>query len=221
MSKDFFKVEKAKSIAVSFQEATNSWKLTRETESGEWKLADAKPEEQLDAGKTSSFSYALSSPSFNDIIVGTSPEQTGLDKPTTIKLETFDHFTYSIAVGAKTNDNVHLTVAVAADFPKERTPGKDEKPEDKEKLDKEFKEKTDKLSEKLRNEKALEGRVFQVTKWTLDSLFKKRGELLKEAKKEESGSAATPATSAPPPVNPVDVTVPPLPPQLPAGDDEE
>ncbi len=46
LNKDFFSIEKPKTIAVDFPAApTNSWKITRETEAGEWKLADAKPDE--------------------------------------------------------------------------------------------------------------------------------------------------------------------------------
>src|SRR5438552_6810421 len=67
LNKDFFKIEKPRSVAVAFPNATNSWKLTRETETGEWKLADAKPTEQLDASKASGVSNPLSSPSFADV----------------------------------------------------------------------------------------------------------------------------------------------------------
>src|ERR1043166_7405834 len=81
LDKDFFKVEKVKTIAVNFPVATNSWKLTRETESGEWKLADAKPTEPLDAGKASGVANPLGSPSFSDVSLATS-EALGLDKPT-------------------------------------------------------------------------------------------------------------------------------------------
>jgi hypothetical protein len=184
LDKDFFKVEKLRSIAVTFPVATNSWKLTRETESGEWKLADAKPDEKLDPGKTSSFSYALSSPSFVDVVTGAKPEQTRLDQPTTIALETFDGFHYTVKVGAKTNDDYYLTVAVAANLPKERTPGKDEKPADKDRLDKEFKEKQAKLEEKLAAEKKLEPWTYLVSGWTIESLLKERSQLLVEKKAE-------------------------------------
>ena len=45
LNKDFFKVEKIRSIAVAYPVATNSWKVTRDTETAtDWKLADAKPE---------------------------------------------------------------------------------------------------------------------------------------------------------------------------------
>src|SRR6266481_3592797 len=67
LNKDFFKVDKARSIVVSCPNATNSWKLTRETETGEWKLADAKPTEQLDSSKASGVANPLTSPTFNDV----------------------------------------------------------------------------------------------------------------------------------------------------------
>lgn len=196
LSKDFFKVEKIKSIAVTFPEATNSWKLIRETESGEWKLADAKPEEKLDSAKTSSFSYALSSPSFTDVAIGVSPAQTGLDKPTTVVLETFDGFTYTVHAGAKTNENIYFTVTASADLQKERTPGKDEKPEDKERLDKEFKEQQKKVEEKLAAEKKLAKSIYLVSNWTVDSLLKERSTLLAEKKEDAKKADADPTAGA-------------------------
>lgn len=185
LNKDFFKVEKVRSVAVTFANATNSWKLTRETEAGEWKLADAKPEEKLDPSKASGVSNPLSSPSFVDVVTSALPEQIGLDQPTVIALETFDNLSYGVKVGAKTNDTYYFTMTVAATLPTERAPGKDEKPEDKERLDKEFKEKQKKLEEKLAQEKSFEKWTYLVSGWTVDSLLKERSQLLTE-KKEES-----------------------------------
>lgn len=196
LAKDFFKVEKIRSVAVNFPAVTNSWKLTRETESGEWKLADATAEEKLDAGKTSSFSYALSSPGFVDVLLEATLEQTGLDQPTVITLETFDDFTYTVKVGAKTNDNYVLTVTTTAALPKERTPGADEQPEDKERLDKEFKDRRQKLEEKLAQEKKLAKWTYLVSSWTVDSLLKERAQLFPE-KKEEAPKADQPANDEP------------------------
>jgi hypothetical protein len=189
LNKDFFKVEKIRSVAVNFPVTTNSWKISRETETGEWKLADAKPTEQLDNSKASGVGNSLASPSFNDVSLA-KPEELGLDKPTTVTLDTFDNFTYTLKVGQKTNDNVPIVVAVAADLPKERTPGKDEKPEDKDKLDKEFKEKQKKLEEKLTQEKPFEKWTYLVSNWTLDSLLKERAQLLVEKKEEPKKDAA-------------------------------
>lgn len=193
LNKDFFKVEKIRSVAVSFPVATNSWKLTRETENGEWKLVDATPTEQLDNSKASGAGNSLASPSFNDVSLAKA-EELGLDKPTTVTLDTFDNFTYTLKIGQKTNDNVPLIISVAVDLPKERTPGKDEKPEDKDKLDKEFKEKQKKLEEKLAQEKPFEKWTYLVSNWTLDSLLKERSQLLVE-KKEEPKKDEKPAAA--------------------------
>ncbi len=190
LNKDFFKIEKASSISVTFPTATNSWKLTRETESGDWKLAEAKPGEQLDTSKASGVANPLNSPSFVD--VATTAQL--LDKPTVATIDTFDHFTYTLKVGQKTNDNYPVAMTVSAQLPKERTAGKDEKAEDKAKLDKEFKDGQKKLEDKLAQEKSFEKWTYVVSSWTVDPLLKERGQLLvekkEEPKKEESKTEA-------------------------------
>ncbi|MEW6159515.1 MAG: DUF4340 domain-containing protein [Verrucomicrobiota bacterium] len=212
LNKDFFKVEKLKSISLVSTNATNSWKVSREMENGELKLADKKENEEIDSAKLSGVGYALSSPSFNDIVSPeTKPEEIGLDKASVATLETFENFTYTVRYAKKDEDNFYLTMAVSADIAKERTPGKDEKPEDKEKLDKEFKEKRDKLEEKLKTEKAYEKWTYLVSKWTIDPLLKERKDFLIEKKDEpKTQDAATPApTSSESPL------IPPVPPIVP------
>jgi hypothetical protein len=214
VNKDFLKVEKIRSIAVAYPAATNSWKVTRDTETAsDWKLADAKPEEKLDSAKTSSFSYALSSPSFNDVLpADTKPEPAGLDKPTVVTLDTFEDFTYTIKLGQKTNDNVPMLAVVTAQIAKERTPGKDEKPEDKTRLDKEFKDKQKKLEDKLIQEQAYGKWVYLVSNYTFDSLLKDRSQLLvekkeepkKDDKKDEKAAAADSAEKDAPPAAPAE-----------------
>ncbi len=212
LNKDFFKVEKVRSIAVTFPVATNSWTLTRETETGQWTLADAQPGEQLDTAKTSSLANALSWPSFNDVVLDPQPDVTGLDNPTVAVIETFDNFAYTVKAGKKSGEDAYyMTVAATAEIPQTRTPGQDEKEEDKEKLDKEFKEKTDKLNEKLKKEKALENWTFLVSKWSLDSLLKERHTLMPDKKDAESEEAADPAEPTPAPLVPDLTPVPPSP----------
>lgn len=192
LNRDFFKVEKPHTVAVTYQIATNSWKLTRETEAGEWKLVDAKPEEKLDATKASGVSNPMSSPSFVDVVTGATPGQTGLDKPTTITIETFDDFKYTVNVGKKQDENYYFTLAVSAALPKERTSGNDEKPEDKARLDKEFKERQTKLEEKLKQEQNYTKWTYLVSGWTVDSLLKERAQLLEEKKADEPKPADKP-----------------------------
>jgi hypothetical protein len=204
MLKDFFKVEKPRAVSVTHTNDAQNWKVTRETESGELKLANPQEGETVDAVKLGSISSVLSYPSFVDVAAPTAkPEDTGLANPVTAVIETFDGFTYTVKVGGKAGEeNYHMQVAVAGSFAREREPGKDEKPEDKEKLDKEFKDKVAKLEEKLKNEKRFEPWTYVVSKWTVESLLKERKDLMQEKKEEpakpDDGTAVPPFPPTPP-----------------------
>ena len=215
LSKEFFKVEKIKSVSVTSTNATNQWKISRETEGGEMKMADLKdlkPNEQFDPAKASGLGYLLSSPSFVDVVApDKKPEETGMVNPLVATIQTFDNLTYIIKIGSKTNDeNFYLNMAVKGDLAAERASGKEEKPEDKEKLDKEYKEKQKKLEEKLKQEKSFEKWTYLVSKWTIDPLLKGRGEFFSE-KKEEPKKEEPKTSGLNLPTNGV-VTPPPAPP---------
>lgn len=185
--KDFFKVEKARAISYQPQIATNSWKLTRESETNDWKLADLKAGEELEVNKVSGIGNALISPGFVDVVPDAKAEQTGLDKATMIVLETFDNQTYTLKVGGKSGeDNHYFTVSVKASIPSSRVPGKDEKPEDKAKLDKEFADAKTKLEEKLKAEQKLEPWTYLVAKWTVDPILRDRHQLFVEKKEDKA-----------------------------------
>ena len=184
LNKDFFRVEKARAIEVDFPAGTNSWKLTRDSETADWKLADAKKNEELDSSKVSGVSSPFSSPNFSDVIPGTKLDESGTNKPTTVKISTFDNFDYTITLGAKTNDDYLATLAVDAQLAKQRTPGKDEKAADKARLDKEFADAQQKLADKLKQEEGYEHWTYEVPSWVVDPVLKHRGELLAEKKEE-------------------------------------
>jgi len=187
LNKDFFKVEKLKSIAVTHREPTNSFRIERTTDTAEWTLADAKEGEELDSSKTSAFNYALSSPSFQDVIL--TPETGwGMDAPTEVSLETFDGFSYNLRVGAKQGDAYALVVGVEGGFPRERQTEEDEEETVKAQRDKEFAEALKKKEDKLSSERALGKWTFKVSSWTLDSVLKNRSDLLKEKAEEPAGS---------------------------------
>jgi hypothetical protein len=207
LNKDFFKVEKLKSISVTHTNATNSWKLAREKEGGDLDLADKKPGEDFDKNKAYSAGTALSYPSFNDIAnPALKAEAIGMDKGTVAKIETFDDFVYTVKVAPSTNDNYYLQMAVEGNFAKQRTPGKDEKPDQKAKLDKDFQDQLKKLDDKLKQEKADEKWTYVVSKWTIDPLLKDRKDFLAEKKPEEKKTEANPNPAAsvkvPPPTLP-------------------
>lgn len=188
LNKDFFKVEKLMAVTVVTPVATNNWKFTRDAETADWKLADAKPDEDLDASKASGLSNLLSTPSFNDVIAGTPI----LDKPIAATLETFDGFTYQVKCAKQTEDAYQLQLTVTAQFATARPPGKDEKPEDKDRLDKEFKANLQKLEQKLKTEQSYAKWTYIVTKWTVDQLLKDRKDFLAEKKSEAKQEPATP-----------------------------
>jgi hypothetical protein len=192
LNKDFFKVERPRAIAVIFPAATNSWKLTRDTETGEWKLADTKPGEQLDTNKISGVTGPFASPTLNDVLPLSAA--TNWDKPTVVTVDTFDDFTYTVVVGKKTNDDFPMTVTVAANFPKERVPAKDEKPEDKAKADKAWSDRQKQLDEKLKQTKALASWAYLVPAWNVDPVLKERKDLMVE-KKEEKPADKTASTN--------------------------
>lgn len=217
LNKDFFKVEKLRSISVTPTNASTGWTFSRQTETGDLKLEGKKDTEEPDANKVVSLVNAFSYPSFNDVLPPeTQADVTGLDHPVSIRIETFDQFRYDLQLGKPGKDeNYHLTMAVTADIPAERVPGKDEKPEDKTKLDKEFKDKNDKLKAKLAQEKTCEKWVYLVSKWTVESMLKDRSHWMVE-KKDETKKDGTTSTSSLPAGTDMASPIPPLP-----GDDDD
>ncbi|MCU0771172.1 MAG: DUF4340 domain-containing protein [Verrucomicrobia bacterium] len=199
LNKDFFKVEKIRSIEVAHPfEATNSFKVTRETEAGEWTLTGLSDTEQLDTRKTSSFNYALSSPSFNDVLIAADTAQLGLDQPTVLRLETFDGFSYELKAGTNHNGNIALRVTVQGTYPRQREALEGEEDSVKLEKDKEFADTLKTRDAKLAREQALAKWTYQVSSWTLDSLLKKRADLLQA--KESEANVETPAQPASEPV---------------------
>ena len=198
LDKDFFKVEKPQTITFVSTNATNSWKLSRESETAGWVLAEPKAGEAFDSNKVSSLASALSFPSFVDVAADPAPAKTGLDTPLTVTIETFDHSTYTLKIGHKTPENdYNLTVAVAANIPTARTPGKDEKADDKTKLDKEFQDKTKAAQERLKKEQSLAKWTYLVNGWLVDPFIRDRSQLMADKKADKKEGAAEETNSVP------------------------
>jgi Domain of unknown function (DUF4340) len=200
LNKDFFKVGKMKSISLASTNAANSWKLTRETESSPWVLIDGKPGEVLDTKKISPIVNALNLPMFVDVASTNASGNSGWDKPMVVTIETFDHFAYALKVGAKGGgeDSYRMTVAVTADIPMERVSGKDELPDEKKKLDKEFQDNNRKLQDKLKQEQALAPWVYVVNSWIMDPMLHDRAQILQgntEEKAADAGNMSTPSAA--------------------------
>ena len=191
LNKGFVKVEKPNSIEVMYagKESTNSWKIVKSSDVAEWKLAGKAPEDKtLDT--TSAPTSPFSSPSFNDLATGT--EKSQLDKNATqIKISTFDGLNYLVKVGPTPSGSDRIIqINVTGTLPMERTPDKNEKPEDKASLEKQWTDKQKILKEKLERESSFNKHAYRVSSYTVESILKKKDELLKD---KEEGAIKPPA----------------------------
>jgi hypothetical protein len=192
LSRDFVKVENPKSIVVAGATPGMNWKVTRDDASAPWKLVDAKRGEELDSAKVQSLANAFANATFADVLApDAAGAETGLDKPATARIETFDNFVYELRIGKAMGENYPVLVSVKAELPKERTPAKDEKPEDKTRLDQEFQARQRQFIDKLEKEQKLENRPYLIAKSTMDQLLKDRSALMAEKKPNPSPTATT------------------------------
>jgi len=200
LNKDFFKIENPKSIAVNYAggQSTNSWKIANKDINGteEWVFDNAKKGEKLDT--SSAPTSPLSSPSFKDI--ANAEQAKSLDaNATKIEVSTSDGFRYTIATGQKNADGDYaLKMDVNGTFPEKREAKTDEKPEDKDELDKTWAEAQTKLKSKLETQKKFTKWIYLVEGYTVESILKKRSELLSE----EDADATKPPTGGTAPLPP-------------------
>lgn len=182
LDKSFIQVSKLKELEVTPGDGSTGWKLNRSSEDNtDYQLVDAGDNEELEVSKLS-LATLLSSPSFED--VKKLEEASDLfAQATKARITTFDDFTYQLRVAkdsADGSDKYWLSMVVEATIPTERTPQENEKAEDKERLDSEFKAKTEPLKEKLEREKKLEGWAYQVSEFVVNNLLLSRADVTKE-----------------------------------------
>ncbi|HSI83615.1 MAG TPA: DUF4340 domain-containing protein, partial [Candidatus Methylacidiphilales bacterium] len=175
--RDFVRPDSLRSISMTGSKLGEEWTVTRENANAEWKLSDPKPDEKPDAAKLSSLPRSLPSLTVYDV---TAPGATvpGMDKARTLTVQTFDGFTYTFRLGQADGDKLPVTVTTAADLPTARTPATDEKPENKEALDKAFQENLTRLRAKLDAEKKFEGRTFWLPSYTFQQILRDRADLM-------------------------------------------
>jgi hypothetical protein len=201
LSHDFIKIANPKSIVFTGTTPAMNWTLVREGATSLWQLANPKPGEELDNAKAAGVASVFVYGSFADVLA---PEaavaETGLDKPSTVQIETFDNIVHELKIGKLMGENYPVLVSVKGEPPKERTPAADEKPEDKARLDQEFQTKQKQLTDKLAAEQRLQARPYLVAKSTLDPMLKDRATLMAEKKPSPSPTgAASPAAKVSPP----------------------
>ncbi|HUZ08289.1 MAG TPA: hypothetical protein VMV89_12490, partial [Candidatus Paceibacterota bacterium] len=153
----------------------------------DWQLANAKPDEKLDSTKISSVTSPFSSVSFSDV-APLDAKTANAASNIVLTAETFDGFTYVAKIRPEQDDNYPVSFSISASLPAERTAAKDEKPDEKTKLDQAFKEQHDKLVAKLAKEQKYEKWIYYLPSYSLDELLKTRGQLLVETNSETSST---------------------------------
>ncbi|MBP9222777.1 MAG: DUF4340 domain-containing protein [Verrucomicrobiales bacterium] len=197
IDKGFFKVEKIKSLELVTNEKANDWKLERKSETDPFVLVGATPNEKLDQNKLSSMQSAFSNAQMEDVYTGAEAKEQKTDV-SLFKVVTFDGFRYEIAVGAKTDLNeMPLSLKVSADLVEKRTAGEEESAEEKTKLDEAFNASLSTLRKKLEQEKTLEGHVFKVRSYIVDSITKKRSELMEDKPEAAASEEVAPGVTLP------------------------
>jgi len=231
LNDEFVKIEKIKSISVSDKGQADkvNWKVTRENENGEFTLDSPKAGENLDSTVANSLKTLFAFARFEDVM---SADEAGkISKPQeklTAKIETFEGFVYTITVepaeATKPKDpatpdapapeeNYLVTVNVEATLPTERKKEEKESEEDAKVKDKAFADRKAELEKRLTAEKAMAGKVFKVTKYTVDPLLKLRSEVAPQQAPGGAANATPPAGAGLGGAVTPPVQVPPMPPR--------
>lgn len=236
LNEDFIKIEKIKSVSVSpkGQPDKVEWKVTRADENGEFTLDGAQAGESLDTTAAGSLKSLFSYARFEDVVPadkagdGAKPQE-----KRTAKIETFEGFVYTITVtpteaekpkepaapdAPAPEESYLMTVDVEATLPTERKKEEKESEEDAKAKDKAFADRKVELEKRLAAEKAIAGKTFKVTKYTVDALLKQRSEIApKQAPAATNttppaGGAVTPPVQVPPAPRrkPVEAVTPPI-----------
>lgn len=192
LEKSFIDIQKIKEISVVAPKAEDSWKVSRASDTAlDYSLEGAKAGELVDSSKLP-MGNILASASFNDVVLKDKAAEV-LNGASKARITTFDGYVYDIQVAKQSKDGAdkyYMSVAVTGDFPKTRTPAKDEKAEDKKKADEDFAAALKAKEDKLTKEQRFVGWAFEVSEYTVNNLLKKRSEILKPAGAAPSGDMA-------------------------------
>ncbi|MGH8622117.1 MAG: DUF4340 domain-containing protein, partial [Burkholderiales bacterium] len=174
LNRDFFKIERIRTLAAGPEGAGPRWKIARAEEWGQWKFVDGG---NLDPSAAVGAVNRLGSLSFDDVALDPGKEAQG--KPVVIVAETFDNLVYTVKLSRKGKGDEHfVSVTVNGEPPASRVPEKGEKPGDKERRDKEFAESRKKLVERVAAERTLSKWTYVIARRELEPLLRTRSEMV-------------------------------------------
>lgn len=174
LSKEFFKIERIRTLAVGPEGAAPGWKIARSEEWGQWKFVtggDLNPSAAVTAVNK------LGSLSFDDVVADVKGQAT--DKPVVAVAETFDNLVYTMRMAKKTGAADYLVnITVTGEPPKQRAAEKGEKKEETARRDKEFAESRKRLEGRIALEKVLGQWTYVISGRELEPLLMSRADML-------------------------------------------
>lgn len=165
LAKTGFGAEKVRSMEVDLASG-GKWRIERARDDADWKLTPLYAGEKLDVLRANSASYSLNRIAIADVAApAVRPEDTGLDKPTTVVASTFDGLTYTLKLGKARGDDYFATLWISGE---PRASGPDAA------------ERAKSLAARLPREKAHAGHILLVARSKFEDVLKKRAELLEK-----------------------------------------
>jgi hypothetical protein len=185
LARDYLKVERIRSLTVLGPDGKERWSVMRPDEAAGWKWSASG---KLDGGKAQDGASALYAMQIADAAAGVSDADAGLAKPTAVRAQTFDGWTYELRIGkAAPEDGYYAKASVSGTVPDKREPRDDEKAEDREKEDKAFAERQAAMKAKLAREQGLGAFTVLLPKSAVEPLLRERAALVAVEKKGEKG----------------------------------
>ena len=176
---DGIAIQNPGSIEMRFRDGER-WRVFRDGKQGPWKLDPLKAGEKAEQSRLSSAAYGLYELKIADVApMDFKPEASGLDTPITLSATGEEGARFTIKLGKLRKTDLYASIVmdnVPADKP--RVPAKDEKPEDKGKIDKEYSEFLAKRTARYAREKSLSNYTVLLTMRSLSDILKRRDELL-------------------------------------------
>ena len=175
LNREFFKAERIRTLAVGQGGGAPRWMIARAEEWGQWKFAAGGGD--LNPSAAVSATNKLSALTFKDVAVD--PKALAAGKPVFVVATTFDGLSYAVRLTrlAKGDDYL-LGFTVTGELPKQRAAEKGEKPEEKERRDKEFSEARKRMAERIAAEKALAKWTYVIAGSEVEPLLKSRDDML-------------------------------------------
>ncbi len=175
LNRDFFKVDRVRTLAGGPEGRAPAWKIERAEEWGQWKFATGGG--QLNPSAAVTAVNKLGSLSFDDVAAGPRPATEG--RPIAVIAETFDNLTYSVKLAKKAKSSDYLlNFTVTGEPPKQRVTEKGEKPEDAARHDKEFAEARKRLEARIAAERALAQWTYIVSGRDIEPLLMDRSDMV-------------------------------------------